>query len=251
MPHVVEGHNGLTWRGRHIPHLAVVTVSCCETCTRISEHSAVVRRRSFHVQRLPGSALHALECCPCDKECSSDSSPSFWVPDHDGRRSAQQIHRYRAIRSRRLFRRISGSMPGKGRRHRETEPNFLGTGFCPRNRPPNRRTSLVKTPNPFTCTFFDASTVSPQKKTAGTQNARPCPGMSPQDRTSVQAWSWECRRGRHSARSPARWIRIDSFNSTIYPSGSSQKAITRVPFFIGPGGLVILTPAAARSAQAL
>jgi len=44
---------------------------------------------------------------------------------------------------------------------------------------------------------------------------------------------------------------IGSFSSTLYPSGSSQKAITRVPCFMGPGFRVIFIPCPARSSQAL
>ena len=38
---------------------------------------------------------------------------------------------------------------------------------------------------------------------------------------------------------------------TDYPSGSSQKAITLVPCFIGPGARVIFIPSVERSSQAL
>jgi hypothetical protein len=39
-------------------------------------------------------------------------------------------------------------------------------------------------------------------------------------------------------------------NSILYPSGSSTKAITVVPCFIGPAGRVTLPPLAATAAQA-
>ena len=193
MPHVVESHNGLTLRGKHIPHLAVVTVSCREICNRIGERSAVFRRQSVHVRRLPGSELHPSGYRPGDKKCPSDYSLSFWIPNRDGRPSALPIRRYRAARRRRLVWRMSRSNSGLGLRHRETAPKILGRGFGARNRSLTRQTSPAMTPNPFACLVIDATALSPQMKIGGTQTAGPCPGTIRQDRTSARAWPCECR----------------------------------------------------------